>query len=473
VTRDELIAKLEEQPLIASVQASEGSAVDDTYTLLRLARASMSQGVRVLRLEGAERVKHIRQETGATTIGLIKRSFPDSSVLITPTAKEVDDLIDTGSEVIALDGTTRQRPGGADLTSLVKRIQASGVLAMADCDSVESAQFAIAAGVDILGTTLAGYTESSMRSSGPDLELLRQIAQITRTPLLAEGRYGQKWQVQAALRIGAAGVVVGGAINDPVKNTRALLQSPAPDGHIGAVDIGGTWIRFALFSADWDLLDVERLPLPPTKKEREDWIKSQVRANDVCALGVSTGGTVDPITGEVWTAKDIIPDHIGSRFDEATFGLPTRALDDGLATAWGHACLPQFAGRQVATLAIGTGVGCGFVTEGRIMMGPRGEYSHVNDLPICNGKTCEQVLAGRFLGPNAPEDAKVAAEGALRVAIQAIRTMWFPQDIVIGGSVGLASWIQPTVQELGLCVSPFGGDAGLFGAAALVLYPPS
>ncbi|MFI5386346.1 MAG: putative N-acetylmannosamine-6-phosphate 2-epimerase [Fimbriimonadales bacterium] len=470
MTRDEFVALLRQQPLVVSVQASEGSAIDDVYTLLRLARASVAQGVRVLRLEGADRVAHIRKETGAATIGLIKASYPDSPVYITPTVAEVETLIDTGCEAIALDATMRARPENAKLREMIKRVHKGGALAMADCDTVEAADAAIEAGADLIGTTLSGYTDARPLTAGPDLDLLREIVQRTGMPVLAEGRFSRRWEVEAALRIGAAGVVVGGAINDPVKNTRALMPWPKLTGNVGAVDIGGTWIRYAVFSPEWDLLDVEREPLPPTKKARQEWIKAQLRTEDVCALGVSTGGTVDPATGEVWTAKDIIPDHIGSRFDEATFGLPTRALDDGLAQAWGHACLPQFAGKRVATLAIGTGVGCGFVSEGRIWMGRRGEYSHVNDLPILDGRTCEEALAGRFLGPQATDEEKVLAEKALRIAIETIGTMWFPNEIVVCGSVGLASWMQPTVASLGLKVSPFGADAGLFGAAALVLF---
>lgn len=469
VTRDEFLALLREQPLVVSVQASEGSAADDTETLLKLAEASLSQGVRVVRLEGAVRVERIRSATGVPVIGLIKRQYPGSPVYITATSAEVDALLATGCEVIALDSTIRAE----HLKSLVARIHKGGALAMGDCDSLESALYAIEAGVDILGTTLAGYTDSRTLSRGPDLALLREVAKRTRTPIIAEGRYSQKWQVEAALRIGAAGVVVGGAINDPIKTTRALLPHPARSGVVGAVDIGGTWLRFAVFSPDWDLLDVERTPLPPTKAAREKWIKDRMKDNEVCALGVSTGGTVDPATGEVWAAKEyLLPDHIGSRFDEATYGVPTTALDDGHATAWGHACLPDFAGRRVATLAIGTGVGCGFVVDGRIWMGPRGEYSHVNDMPMIAGKTCEEVLAGRVLGPKASKEAKLVAEQALRISVETIRTMWFPDDIVIGGGVGLAGWMQPTAKELGLRVSPFGGDAGLFGAAAVVLYPP-
>jgi len=116
-------------------------------------------------------------------------------------------------------------------------------------------------------------------------------------------------------------------------------------------------------------------------------------------------------------------------------------------------------------------VGCGFVVNGKVWMGGRGEYSHVNDLPTSEGGTIEDVLAGRALGPSASPEEKQAAERALGVAVNAMRTMWFPEEIVIGGAVGLSSWMRPTLRALDLRASPFGGDAGLFGAAALALYP--
>ncbi|HWA82858.1 MAG TPA: hypothetical protein VG820_05475, partial [Fimbriimonadaceae bacterium] len=118
MTLEAFLTVLREQPLIVSVQASPGSAVEDTDTLLRLAQASLAQGVRVLRLEGAERVARIREATGAPVIGLIKRVDPDSPVYITPTAAEVDALLGTGCEAVALDATVRQ----TGLRSLVERI---------------------------------------------------------------------------------------------------------------------------------------------------------------------------------------------------------------------------------------------------------------------------------------------------------------------------------------------------------------
>ncbi len=65
------------------------------------------------------------------------------------------------------------------------------------------------------------------------------------------------------------------------------------------------------------------------------------------------------------------------------------------------------------------------------------------------------------------EDAVVALEGALK----ALQDLYFPDDLVVCGSVGLSPWLSPHLERLGAKASPFGGDAGLFGAAALALFP--
>lgn len=166
-----------------------------------------------------------------------------------------------------------------------------------------------------------------------------------------------------------------------------------------------------------------------------------------------------------------MPDQIGIEFSETTLGVPTFAHGDGHATAWGTACLPEFAGRRVATLALGTGVGCGFVESGRIWSGRRGEYPRINDLPTSSGRTYEDLLGGINLTREPSDAQKVSALAALDGAIQAIQDMYFPDRIVVAGSVGLSLWMHPHLDRLGVVPTPFSHDAGLYGAAALALYP--
>ncbi len=472
MTLETILRRLKECPLIASAQASPGSPVDNPDTLLRLAKASVNQGVRILRIEGVKNIRVIKPGLPMPAIGLIKRKYPDSDVIITPTAQDADALIDLKCEIIAFDGTDRIRPKGATVEALIAHIRKRKKLSMADCDTVETAVACAAAGVDIIGTTLGGYTPSRPATIGPDLELLRQIIQAVNVPVFAEGRFTQRWEVEAALRMGAAAVVVGGALNDPVKQTIALKPDPTAEGMIGAVDIGGTWLRFATFSPDWKLQSIERTPYPKAREDRLNWIREHIHATAVSRVGVGTGGIVDPWSGEVWTAKEyLMPDHVGICFNQETLGVPTYAFGDGHATAWGHACLPAFAGRRVVTLALGTGVGCGFVREGKIWAGRRGEYPRVNDLPAAGGQTYEGLLGGMHLTKEPTEAQMAQALIALKGAVQAIKDLYFPDDILIAGSVGLSPWLAPHVAEVGAITSPLDHEAGIYGAAALALYP--
>ncbi len=472
MTRDQFLAVVSEAPLIASVQASAGSPLEDPSALLKLAEASISQGVRVLRLQSVAAIGLIRPTVQLPVIGLIKKDYPDSDVYITPTMLEVEELLATGCEVIALDATLRERPGGAVFSELVSTIHDAGRLAMADCDCLESAEEAVAAGADFVGTTLSGYTPARPKSEGPDLNLLREVCSNVDVPVLAEGRYEEPWQVQAALRVGARAVVVGGSLNDPVKQTHRFLAATAGFGdQVGAFDIGGTWIRFGLFSPGWQLLHSEREPLPHSRRARYDWMVERVNRHALKRIGVSTGGTVDPVTRIVTESKPIIPDHVGSDFSGLADDV--LALNDGLATAWGHACLPQFAGNRVATLALGTGVGCGLVDHGRIWMGPAGEYARLNDL-ASGDQSFEGLLGGAALTENPTAEDKALAIEAFGKAWDVVRSMWMPDHVVLCGGVGLAPWLHADMLKSSgahLSLSPFVADAGLFGAAALALFP--
>lgn len=494
MTRDAFLLRLRRQPLIVSVQAAERTPMDHEETLARLARASAAQGISVMRLEGIKANRHIRPQIGKTlVIGLLKRRYPDSDVYITPTKQDADAMVAEKCNVIAIDGTDRPRPHGQTRAEIISHLKKQRVLVMADCDTYENALAAAAEGADLIGTTLAGYTDTPS-TIGPDLELVRRLVQAGVAPVIAEGRYAQRWQIEAALRMGAVAVTVGGAVNDPVKNTRALSPRRMAEGVVAAFDIGGTWLRFAPFGPDWKPLEEpERTPFREMSAlDRLVWMTERVRRCEATVAGVSTGGIVDPRTNTIWRAKEyLMPGHAGARFDETTLGVPTFAYGDGHAAAWAHANRPEYAGTRVGTLSLGTGLGAGFVAEGRILAGPRGEYPRFNDLagprvddldlpqavlsddPEAGSipGSLEHLLGGLNLGIEPGEAQKEAARRALGSAVCAMEHIMFPDHLVVGGTVGMADWLREDLLKSGAHPSPFGPQAGLYGAAALALFP--
>jgi N-acetylmannosamine-6-phosphate 2-epimerase/N-acetylmannosamine kinase len=191
----------------------------------------------------------------------------------------------------------------------------------------------------------------------------------------------------------------------------------------------------------------------------------------------------------VLESKPVIADHTGTSFAE--LGLPVLALNDGLASAWGHACLPQFAGRRVATLALGTGVGCGLAEAGRLVMGPQGQTLKLNDLRVDGDQTFEDLLAGSGLSSNPDRDQIESVGKVANRAVETLQAVCLPDVIVLCGGLGLAPWLELSIfrEEMASMAgragksavswvwpaverSPFGENAGLYGAAALALFPP-
>jgi N-acetylmannosamine-6-phosphate 2-epimerase/N-acetylmannosamine kinase len=129
-------------------------------------------------------------------------------------------------------------------------------------------------------------------------------------------------------------------------------------------------------------------------------------------------------------------------------------------------------------LAIGTGLGFGHVRQGQIVMGSEGEYSRLNDIPGPSGKSFEQILGGIFLTPTPSDEQKALANEAIHSAIRMVSTFLFPDVVVVCGTVGMQPWLdldlqwEPGWPRVPVERSPYGADAGLFGAAALALYPP-
>lgn len=208
--------------LIVSCQAYPGEPLRDPVILRQLALAVVAGGAVAVRLEGLETVRLASEVVEVPIIGIVKEGR--GPVVITPTAGRALELAHAGADIVAIDGTRRSRPDGLELREVVDRVHGeAGVLVMADCGSLQDALAAEAAGADLIGTTLAGYTGERVPTQGPDLQLVRELASECGRPVVAEGRIRSPQEAHAALLAGAFAVCVGTAITHPASITRDFV----------------------------------------------------------------------------------------------------------------------------------------------------------------------------------------------------------------------------------------------------------
>ena len=201
--------------LVISCQALPGEPLHSPMIMGRMALAAKNAGAAGIRAQGVADIIEIKQVTGLPVIGIIKRNYPDSEVFITATKKEVQELLATDCEMVALDATIRPRPNGELLQDLLDQIHAANRLAMADCSTLEEAKIAEEMGFDCVSTTLAGYTSYSTQTSGPDVELVKQLVKDCQIPVIAEGKIHTPEQLKEIMDLGVYSAVVGGAITRP------------------------------------------------------------------------------------------------------------------------------------------------------------------------------------------------------------------------------------------------------------------
>ncbi|HJF65158.1 MAG TPA: N-acetylmannosamine-6-phosphate 2-epimerase [Slackia equolifaciens] len=213
---NELIANLKGK-LIVSCQAYMGEPLRHPETMAQMARAAELGGAAAIRCQGLSDIAAIKGRVEIPVLGLWKEGH--DGVYITPTLRHARACIAAGADVVALDATGRPRPDGRTFEETVAALKGE-TLVMADCACMDDVRRAVAAGVDIISTTLAGYTDDRPKTDGPDLDFVREaVAEAGDIPVFCEGRIHTPAQAREAMEAGAFAVVVGTAITHPTSIT--------------------------------------------------------------------------------------------------------------------------------------------------------------------------------------------------------------------------------------------------------------
>lgn len=288
-----------------------------------------------------------------------------------------------------------------------------------------------------------------------------------------------------------------------------------------AVDVGGTKLAVGLVDESGRVLSSRLAPTSITAPERalRTLIDDLVR-DDVAIEGVGIGcggpmtwpaGRVSPVNIPAW--RDFpLRDMLAGLFP----GRPVRLLNDAICLAIAEHW--QGAGRGVPDLlgmVVSTGVGGGLVLGNRVVAGRTGNAGHIGhvvvepDGPVCGcgGRGCLEAIArgpalvvwarehgwsgddGKELTESARTGDEVAlaafarAGRALGIAVAGTATTLDLTLVVIGGGIAAAGDVlfDPLreelrdrarldfVRDLRVVPAALGEQAGLIGAAALVL----
>lgn len=286
------------------------------------------------------------------------------------------------------------------------------------------------------------------------------------------------------------------------------------------LDIGGTKLAAGLMTADNRINS--RQEAPTLAHEGADAILERLiqlgkrllqqcsEDNYPAAIGVATGGQVDPLTGQVVHATDNIPGWTGLTLAEklaAALHLPTVVENDANCFALAEAVLGAGQGyKHLLVVAIGTGVGAGIVIDGKLYSGWQGKAGEVGHVCVkaTNGRPCtcgrsgclESYTASRIIVANSgfPTIQAVAAAYQAGEQIAAVDEAadWLgfglasfahvlgPEAIVVGGSVGLLGerYLERvresyhchamfSYQSISILAATLAADSGLLGAGIL------
>ncbi len=496
--------------LVVSCQPVPGGPLDRPDSVVGFALAALASGAQGLRIEGIDNLKAVRAATDAPIIGLIKRDLDSSPIRITPFAADIEALADAGADIIAFDATDRVRP--VDAAALCRLVHARGKLAMADISTIEEARAAIAFGVDIVGTTMSGYT-GGPEPTEPDFALLAACVALGH-PVIAEGRIRSPEQAAEAIRLGAHGVVVGSAITRPEHITSwfaaaiEAVKAAGGDRPALAFDLGGSKTLVALVAGS-TVLDTREAPTLRSS-DPEGWCDTiaSLAGPFAGAYGAVGGCVTGIVENGCWTALNPLTLPIPAGFPLAAalsdrLGADVVLSNDAQAAAWGEYRFGAGAGGDMVFVTVSTGVGGGVVLDGELRTGRSGLAGSVGLTRLIGQDGAGDILESAASGPAIARAARAAGiaddtpavfaaadRGDARAAaiidrsaaiiaglMENLQLLFDPNVIVLGGGVGLAAGYRerldlrlaglPPLMRPEIRKAALGRHAGVIGVADL------
>lgn len=208
--------------VIISCQAYEDTPLYGAEMMAKMAASAILGGADGIRACWEQDIRAIRKVSAKPIIGIDKvpvEGNPLDSVFITPSLESVTKVVKAGADIVGMDCTLRHHRSRKDLLALLTQVRHAypDIPMMADIATLEEGIFLNEIGlVDILSTTLSGYTRDSvMEDKGPDILLVQKLKRLTTLPVNAEGRIWDIADMQKVLQAGPDMVTIGSAVTRP------------------------------------------------------------------------------------------------------------------------------------------------------------------------------------------------------------------------------------------------------------------
>lgn len=196
------------------------------------------------------------------------------------------------------------------------------------------------------------------------------------------------------------------------------------------IDLGGTAVKTAVVSRDKHVLAQESRPTEADKgvdhvigvmvaSARASLEKADVKMTDVLAAGIGAPGPMDWRSGVVFSPPNLpgwkdVP--LGERMSEA-LGVKCFVDNDANLACYGEFWMGAGQGvENMCVLTLGTGVGGGIVTHGKLLRGIDGTAAEIGHLKVMReGRTCGCGDMGCL-------EAYASVSGMLRTAWEGIES---------------------------------------------------